>query len=355
MGLRVIRWCIAMASVLVLASAVFDMASDDARGSPSRAADFAPAAGEVDRVALHASPFAASDTVVVGDDGVRELYALHGMLLYGRVVRKDDGWRPATTRRWMRVVNGLQLKARGIPAESEPFSIGRDATGRVVVVFGRRIVDGTVARWWLYDVAADTARRLRVRAHRGCVVDAVAIWRSRLAAVERCSEFKSHVVLHRGASTKRLTANIGTFSPRLMLWKRSLAVIVEFGVFEQTLWRVLDHGRVCPKAITGTVEENGIWAGIGSRTLTWAIAGYEFDGLRFSGLEVRDTDLSGRCQPSPVPRTTARSLLPQTAIHGAYRSSGPAIDGRKLYYATDTAIHRLRLPVHGVAEPNRER
>lgn len=34
--------------------------------------------------------------------------------------------------------------------------------------------------------------------------------------------------------------------------------------------------------------------------------------------------------------------------------SGPAIDGRKLYYATDTELHLLRLPARRAAAASRE-
>jgi len=76
------------------------------------------------------------DQVVVRDDGVLELFALDGMLLYGRTENLDNS-APPTARRWMRVVNGRQLQVQGVPAASGPFSIGRDATGRVVAVLGQ--------------------------------------------------------------------------------------------------------------------------------------------------------------------------------------------------------------------------
>ena len=109
------------------------------------------------------------------------------------------------------------------------------------------------------------------------------------------------------------------------------------------MWRVLDRGRRCPKPIAGTQDEYGIWVGLGSGTLTWEIADWLLDPGIYELSKVGDVDLSGQCQSAPRKRYTAGSLLPPAPIHGSYGASGPAIDGRKLYYATDTAIRMLRL------------
>jgi hypothetical protein len=137
-----------------------------------------------------------------------------------------------------------------------------------------------------------------------------------------------------------------------MLRNRSPAVMDGGG--DVALWRLLDHGRLCDKLVATAVEEQGIWAGLGRRTLTWAVADYDFDGVTFSGLRVWDIDLSGRCQASPTLRMTPQSLLPSTPIdangpvgRNGIPEAGVAIDGRTLCYATGTAIHRLRLPAHG--------
>jgi hypothetical protein len=285
------------------------------------------------------------DLVIVRDDGIAELYALDGMLLYGRMtdVGPND-WQPVTTRRWMRVVNGRQLEAQGVPATSQPVSIGRDATGRVVAVLDR-FSGGEVERWWLYDIASDTARPVSVPAEKACTVESVAVWRGRIAYAARCPWFnyRWRVVIRDGAKTTRVTKR-GWRVKMVVLRNRSLAVLVSGSKFEQTVWRVLDRGRLCPKAISGTQDEYGIWPGLGSGTLTWAIAGYTFDFVWFDPVEVGDIDLSGRCQPAPRKRYMPRSLLPQPPIHGSPYSNGPAVDGRNLYYATDTALHRLQLP-----------
>jgi hypothetical protein len=307
------------------------------------------------------------DRVVVRDDGISELYALDGMLLYARVENLGpDGSQPATTRPWMRVVNGLQLQVRGMPTDSRPVSIGRDATGRVVVVLAQNAApSGEVVRWWLYDVARDAARRLRVPAEKGCAIDTVAVWRGRVAEAARCCRLAEparcsrlqewRVVVREGASTTRVTKkNAGFFVSTLVLRNRSLVGIVIEGRFERTLWRFLDRGRRCPKVIGGTSDENGFWVGIGSGTLTWAIARWTGDFITHDLFEVGDIELSGHCQSAPRKRYTAPSLLPQTPIHGSYGPSGPAIDGRKLYYATDTAIHLLRLPARRAVATSRE-
>ena len=294
--------------------------------------------------------------MVARDDGIAELYALDGMLLYGRMTDLGpNDWQPVTTRRWMRVVHGRQLQAQGVPAASLPVSIGRDATGRVVAVLDRFSPSGEDARWWLYDIARDAARPLRVPAEQGCAIESVAVWRGRIAYAARCPWFnyRWRVVVREGASTTRVTKR-GWSVKTLVLRNRSLAVLVSGSKFEQTVWRVLDHGRLCPKAISGTQDEYGIWPGLGSGTLTWAIAGYTFDFVWFDAVEVGDIDLSGRCQSAPPKRYTSPSLLPQTQIHGSPYSNGPAIDGRKLYYATDTALHLLRLPARRRAATSRE-
>ena len=176
-----------------------------------------------------------------------------------------------------------------------------------------------------------------------------------MAYAARCPWFNYQwrVVVREGASTTRVTKR-GWSVKTLVLRNRSLAVLVSGSKFEQTVWRVLDHGRLCPKAISGTQDELGIWAGLGSGTLTWAIANWMAEFGIYELSQVGDVDLSGQCQSAPPKRYTAPSLLPQTPIHGYPGSSGPAIDGRKLYYATDTAIRILRLPAHRRAATSRE-
>jgi hypothetical protein len=295
------------------------------------------------------------DRVVVNDDGVLELFALDGTLLYGRVaVFLDDRALPAPTRRWMRVLDGRPLEARGLPVASAPVSIGRDTAGRVVAVLGGGGSGEGPAEWWLYDVERDSARPLPVPAEPGCATESVAVWRGRMAYAARCPRFhyKWRVVVREGAKTTRITKR-GWFVHTLMLRNRSLAVTVEGSRFEQTVWRVFDDGRRCPAPVGGTQDEYGMWAGIGSGTLTWAIADWLGDFGMFELSEVGDVDLSGHCEPAPRTRHTARSLLPRTTVHGSYASTGPAIDGRKLYYATDTAIHMLALPPRRTAATRR--
>ena len=136
---------------------------------------------------MPAGSTASRDRVLVRDDGIAELYALDGMLLYGRMTDLGpNDWQAVTTRRWMRVVNGRQLQAQGVPAASLPVSIGRDATGRVVAVLDRFSSGGELARWWLYDIARDAARPLSVPAEKGCAVESVAVWRGRMAYATRC-------------------------------------------------------------------------------------------------------------------------------------------------------------------------
>ena len=144
---------------------------------------------------------------------------------------------------------------------------------------------------------------------------------------------------------------------RIMLRNRSVAVIgggspeFEGGeAFDENLWRVLDRGRRCPSFVAGVVEERGIWAGLGSETLAWVTADYEFDGMTFSGLNALHINQSGRCEATPEVRSTPTALLPQVPINAngplgfnGVTRAGVAIDGRTVYYVTDTGIHRLPL------------
>ena len=229
-----------------------------------------------------------------------------------------------------------------------------------MAVVGRPNPGGSrIKRWWLYDVVRDTARLLRVHEQPGCALRNVAVWRDRLAYVEQCRLAWSRVILRDARGVRRLIRISGGLA-RLLLRHRSLLVVggggldVDGDASDDNLTRVLDHGHRCPAIIAAVVEERGIWAGLGSSTLTWVTADYEFDGMTYSGVEIRDIDFSGRCQASPRVRETPSTLVPQTPInangplgYNGVPKAGVAIDGRTVYYVTDTAIHRLRLPAHG--------
>jgi hypothetical protein len=305
--------------------------------------------------------FASADTVVVRDDHIAGVYALRNILLYGRFEDRGGSLWPATDRPWMRVVGGDRRRVHGMPQGAAPFSIGRDRAGRVVVVLGRPNPGGSrIKRWWLYDVVRDAARGLKIRGRTGCAIRSVAVWRDRVAYQEQCRRDESNVVLRHKRRAKRLMRIRGglTGSLRIALRNRFVAVIggnspeFEGGeAFDANLWRVLDRGRQCPTFVAGVVEEREIWAGLGSKTLTWVTANYEFDGMTFSGLNASHISLLGRCEATPQIRSTPASLLPQTPINAngplgfnGVPGAGVAIDGPTVYYATDTGIHRLRLP-----------
>jgi hypothetical protein len=307
------------------------------------------------------------DTVVVRDDRVAGVYALRGTVLYPRFDVHGDGFDPAADRPWMRVVAGRLRNVDGIPRHAAPFSMGLDSARRVVAVLGQFETNGLgVKRWWLYDVARDAARRLRIRARPGCAVGSVAVWLNRRVYQENCRGdgrrlvFANIVVRARGRNRRVLrTSARGTLT--LLLRSRSLAVIgLSSGgtlPYDRSLFRVFDRGRRCPTVVGGTDVENQVWAGIGAGTQTWVTAVAAQDGLlHYSLLGAWDIDLSGQCQASPVVRQTPPSLIPQTTVnalgsvvHGPIPNGGVAIDGRTVYYATDAEIHRLRLPAHGDA------
>jgi hypothetical protein len=284
---------------------------------------------------------AARDAVVVRDRAIQTVYALDGRLVYSRGTRRQT---------WIRVLHGHRLLMRGMPAGSGPFSIGRDRRGRIVVVMAKPSGLGLeVKSWWLYDVVRDAARRLHIRARPGCAVaSGVAVWRGRTAYTEQCrgSTWGVRVMLRQNGHTRWL-AQVGTLeggATRLFVRGSSLAAEGGDGLEAQAVWRVLDRGRLCKRAgapwlgsIDRVGEEYGMWVGLDPRTLIWATAASDFSSA-FFGLTVKYLDLTGRCRRPPLVRAISPSSLPATPIKDV------AIDGRTLYYATDTAIHRLRLP-----------
>ena len=345
-------------SAIIIATAVAAIAGM-ANGSTAPAR-VAPNRSPSEGLSLHAvvvrsglqRSLTSEDTVVL-DDHVAGVYALRNTLLYGRYEDHGGSLWPATDRRWMRVVGGQRRRVHGIPQGATPFSIGLDRAGRVVVVLGRPDLGGTqVSRWWLYDVVRDVARRLKIPTRSGCVIRSVAIWRDRMAYQEDCRPNVSHVVLsHERRNTRLMKIRVPIGPVRIALRHQSLAVVEGYGGETWgNVWRVLDRGQRCPRLLAGVDDELGIWAGVGSNTLTWLTGHYDFDGMTFSGLDVRHIDLSGRCASTPTVRHTPAALLPQTPINAngpggdGTPSAGVAIDGRTVYYATDTGIYRLRLP-----------
>src|SRR5215207_9457438 len=123
-------WLITATIALVLAWTAVGVTWED--GDTGRAGDLAAHAVGLETVNSGAPrSFAQQDTVVVRDDRIGGVYALHGTLLYARFdVRGEVGsleFPPAADRPWMRVVAGRVLDVDGIPRGSVPVSMGLDS------------------------------------------------------------------------------------------------------------------------------------------------------------------------------------------------------------------------------------
>ena len=312
----------------------------------------------------------ADSTRVVRATDVARLFALDGTLLYLTVKSSESDPSGPLTARWARVVDGERSAARGIPANSEAWAVGRDSAGHVVVTMSQPSVgpDGSLQReggpWWLYDVARDEARPLSVPATPGCTVADVAIWGERMAWVERCPATPEDpapvaVGLRDGTQTSMWSVTERYVAEtRLALGPDSLAVLVATDSGPVWVHRIVDRGRVCvidgqspaeaAQSIAWAGEgpgwyARGIW--LGTAGLEWALAndeGDQFGGRLFADLAVMASPLSGACQTLAEQRYLAAPAVRMGAV---------AIDGRSLYYATATAIYRHRLPARGTTKP----
>jgi hypothetical protein len=283
-----------------------------------------------------------ADARVARVRGVDGLWALDRTLLYHRAAG------------WSRIVAGRRAAARGVPARAVALAIGRDRAGRVVVTFSRWPSGGEprYPRWWAYDVAADTARRLSIAATRPCFATAAAVWRSRLAFAERCwtkletapgqpvwALGSSAIVLAQGGRVRR--ADVGQFADaQIALRRRSLAAVLDQDD-PLSVWRIADDGRWCPRELAIADAEYNRVAPIAIRR--GAIAWGTYDRLaghsdpRILHLRLSDVAASGRCARRPRVR-----VLDDRAPPRGMRAA--SLDEDALYYATVNAIYRRRLP-----------
>ena len=290
---------------------------------------------------------AARSSVVVTDTDIEALAALDDTLLYGRRPRPLVAGQALS---WVRVVGGRPYVANLGVGHVRVSSMGRDRQGRVVAVVARPAVgEEQQAGWVLYDVARDRVRALRLRApRRGCAIDGVGVWYRRLAYVEACarSERTTFMTTVVEPGKIRRFRDVGVSGASVVFRGRSLAVQGTRPLSGNWLvWRVLDHGRACPTPVALAVEEERIWSGLAATGLRWAVGPYDFNG-HAEHVRVFDVDLSGRCQREPRPRLVG-AVQPGALIRAA------AFDGRWLYYATDTAVHRQRFARRGSAAPPR--
>jgi hypothetical protein len=305
----------------------------------------------------------ADSTRVVRATGVSRLFALDGTLLYATLTGSEAPY----TVRWARVVDGERSAARGIPANAHvdgARAVGRDSAGHVVVAMQQWALQQFDGPWWLYDVTRDEARPLSVPATPGCTVSDVAVWGERMAWVERCPATPEDpapvaVGLRDGTETSMWSVTERYVAEtRLALGPDSLAVLVATDSGPVWVHRIVDRGRVCvidgqsPAEAAQSIGwagegpgwyARGIW--LGTAGLEWALAndeGNQFGGRLFADLAVMASPLSGACQTLAEQRYLAAPAVRMGAV---------AIDGRSLYYATETAIYRHRLAARGTTKP----
>jgi hypothetical protein len=259
----------------------------------------------------------------------------------------------------MRVVDGRRLTARGFPARSSAASIGRDPVGRIVVTAFRQPRSTrapTYPTWWLYDVAADVARRVHPPTRNRCYAEGLAVWRARTAYAEACYEQTGdewgvggrRIVLRVGRRDAKWDAPPGGFSrPEIALNSQSLFALLEYGD-AGVVRRIQAHGRWCPGDLTYVDEEYDLLdpIAVGGRAVVWGMADQPFGdpSRRFAHFMLQAFDLSRDCRAHPEQRYMPFELpsAPMRAV---------ALDSRFVYYATDQAIYRQRLPRRGSVAP----
>ena len=270
----------------------------------------------------------AGAAVVLREPGVRSLYALDGTLLYAVAQAENEAGR------LMRLVDGERRRASRFPSRGRISSIGRDERGRVVVVVGDER-----SGWRMYDVAGDRVRPLRIATRATCAVTGAAVSRTQVAWVERCGR-RAAVAVRTAGRTRRFRG-IGGDEASLVL--RDGSLIVQANQAPRMIWRVLDRGRACPYLVTAAGENYAQWPAVASGSLIWTSGSYDFHG-HYVDVHVSDIDLSGRCQAAPKERFLR-------AIPNRPRAARVAMDGRRLYYATDRAVYAERLQRRGSTAP----
>jgi hypothetical protein len=278
--------------------------------------------------------------LVALDTKIDGVYALDGVVVYHRAASTESG-RSDPTRPWTRLVDGRRLAVHGIPAGAHAGSMGRDARGRTVLTVA---TGGPRDRWWLYDVRADRASRLR--GLHGCAAGAVAVWGSRIAYFDDCSGDQA-VVLHEPGGTRRFPASSEPGFEQVALRRDSLAAMGEVDE-DMTIFRLLDRGHRCTATIGGGAADGSFWAhrvSIANGRLVWVMARQDILETRlFSAPTPVAVALDGRCS----------SRAPQQYL-GTYAGDTPlgalTVDERTLYYATERGLYAQRLPERGSTTP----
>jgi hypothetical protein len=299
-------------------------------------------------VAMVAAPAAAAeDPLVVRDPHVVAVYALHGTVLYQRGT-------PGTFKRsWWRVVRGKASRPHGLPKDAGAGSIGVDAGGNVVMTmrtFGHSHEYGDW-RWWVYDIARGVARPLIPLARAGCVIDAVALWRSRIAYAERCVPSGTDAVMLRSGRRVRRVGSV--HDPYTITLQGRSVMAYGSGYDDVYVDPVLTRGKHCPHSGIFAGDEGGwdairgVW--IGTAGAEWVMGNFTNIGHAayrpdYTDLAVASVDLTGRCAALKTQRHLA-FRPPESAVHAV------AIDRRWLYYASDTGIYRQLLAARGSTAP----
>jgi hypothetical protein len=283
----------------------------------------------------------ADDPVVARDTYISGIWALDGIVVYSRSV----GARPTFVRPWMRIVSGRVLVARGIIGAVREGDVGLDRSGHVVIPFVRS------GRWWIYDVVADRAHRLRGRAANAGACSRLAIWRRRLAYTD-CH----NIYLRIGSHTRRVPDPYPGVSWRrpntrlLLLRGARLAaeVLDPYGDAVVYLNLFADASGYCkhPVRLLGasygdenTYDVQG--ASLSGRYITWTMGG----GLVTTapaGNPLLGARLTGHCHPTEL---GWRPTGPDGLLFMPPPDTGTmTVDDPFAYYANDTTIRRHRLP-----------
>lgn len=283
-------------------------------------------------VLVPATQARAADTVIAQDTQIRSVYALGGDLVYSRGVKPPS-------RVWMRRVDGKLTRARGIPGGAFGGAIGRDAKGRKVLTF-------TVsAKWFVYDLARDRARRVRGLPAR-CVTTWLSVWRRSIAYSAVCKDdAKSGLFVRQGTETGKIDPD--PYGNALVFRNGSLAGILDTGLDDFVVVQYMAKGKPCTKLVepsyAGAEDPNGWWPSdlwIGGGSLTW-LMGHWSARPNFALLSA---ELPSKCAaPGPVGRYP---FTPETTTVDAL-----AVDGRRVFYADDKALHLHVLPKKPSYEP----
>ena len=288
--------------------------------------------------ALVAAPAnAAGDRVIARDSHVCRIFAFRGTIVYARGTSAGLYCRLSGKRPAMRILNGRRYPAHGLPRNAqlglftEP--IGLDAAGRVVVPFSTS--GSGHQRWWTYDVAADTARRVNLRVPTRCSIDALALWRSRIAYIRVCAPGSrpSGFFLRIGTHERRLARFVAQGAGLVMLGTTVAGAVGDDGD-EISVGSLSAHDRWCGSRPNYGEMFAGIWLSPGR--MTWLIYAPTYgdpQAPRFGKAVLRTATTDGQCRP--VGGTTRRYDIPQIRDADAL-----TVDAPYLYYATESAIHR---------------